>query len=233
MVVAPLTDRFLPDPLKATVSLVPLPNTASPVMASAKSALTVWLKVTLVALNAVSAPRLTALLNAWVLLVVMRPPLISVVPLLAFCTRLVASTVLVNVVLPVLVRAMLPKPREPPTAPVKVIWPVPEVMVKSLVSSLCELTVPLKITELLVVARLKPEEISTASPYCCAPPVVTLPFNLVLPPLSVVMDKPFTAALKVVVPAETRLIAPKLPLLAPPTIPLKVMAPDALVKLKP
>ncbi|CAM3793808.1 hypothetical protein POBR111598_09980 [Polynucleobacter brandtiae] len=55
----------------------------------------------------------------------MDPPLIAVVPDVEFCNRLVAATVLLKVVLPVLVKEILPRPCEPPTAPVKVMLPVP------------------------------------------------------------------------------------------------------------
>ncbi len=69
------------------------------------------------------------------------PPLIAVVPVLEFCVNDVALTVDEKVVVPVLVREILPSPCAPPTAPVKVILPEPEVRVKSLVAEVILSTV--------------------------------------------------------------------------------------------
>ena len=73
------------------------------------------------------------------------PPLIAVVPEVAFWMSELATTVELNVVVPVEVREILPKPCEPPTAPVKVTLPEPEVIVKSLVVDAAELSVEVKL----------------------------------------------------------------------------------------
>ncbi|CAB4816230.1 unannotated protein [freshwater metagenome] len=73
-------------------------------------------------------------------------PLMAVVPEVAFCTNCAAFTAALKVVVPVLVREILPRPWEPPTIPVKVMSPEPVVIVRPLVSPDCELTVPAKLT---------------------------------------------------------------------------------------
>ena len=70
----------------------------------------------------------------------------AVVPELAFCTNCAALTAALMVVIPVLVKAILPRPREPPIMPVKVMSPEPAVIVRPLVSRDSELTVPAKLT---------------------------------------------------------------------------------------
>ena len=74
------------------------------------------------------------------------PPLMAVVPDVAFWMRELATTVEPNVVVPVEVREILPKPCEPPTAPVKVTLPEPEVIVKAYGVVETLLSVPLKLT---------------------------------------------------------------------------------------
>ncbi|BEI37613.1 hypothetical protein PHIN7_13370 [Polynucleobacter sp. HIN7] len=77
------------------------------------------------------------------------------VPVLEFCTTLLATTVELKVVVPVLVKEMLPSPCAPPTAPVKVMLPEPVVIFKSnvlvavLFSVLLKLITPL-LEELLL-----------------------------------------------------------------------------------
>ena len=90
----------------------------------------------------------------------------AVVPEVAFCTSCEALTAALKVVVPVLVKEILPRPRESPTMPVKVMSPEPVLIVRPLVWPDCELTVPLKLTyPLLVVARLRLEVITnTLSP---------------------------------------------------------------------
>ena len=73
------------------------------------------------------------------------PPLIAVVPVLEFCVNDVALTVDEKVVVPVLVREILPSPCAPPTAPVKVMLPEPEVKVKLYVLVAELFNVPLKL----------------------------------------------------------------------------------------
>lgn len=82
------------------------------------------------------------------------PPLIAVVPVLEFCVNDVALTVDEKVVVPVLVREILPSPCAPPTAPVKVILPEPTLTVSALAVVLSLLTVLLNETVLLVVASV-------------------------------------------------------------------------------
>jgi len=69
----------------------------------------------------------------------------AVVPEVAFWMREAAVTAAEKVVVPVEVRDMLPKPCEPPTAPVKVTLPEPEEIVKSLVDDAAELSVEVKL----------------------------------------------------------------------------------------
>jgi len=54
-----------------------------------------------------------------------------------------------------------------------------------------------------------------------APPLIA-----VVPPALVVTEAAVTAALKVVVPVEFRVKAPRAPFVAPPTMPVKVMLPE-------
>ena len=99
----------------------------------------------------------------------MVPPLIAVVPEVAFWMRELATTVEVNVVVPVEAREILPKPCEPPTAPVKVSLPEPEVMVKAYGVVEALLRVPVMVMALLVVPPL------VASKVVLAPKVTLLP----------------------------------------------------------
>ena len=72
----------------------------------------------------------------------MAPPLIAVVPVTEFCTRLVASTVEPMVVVPVLVKEMASNAKPVlPTAPMKLIAPVPALTVRSFAVALALLTV--------------------------------------------------------------------------------------------
>ena len=73
--------------------------------------------------SVVAAPKVTALPKVCTPLVLIEPPLRAVVPVLEFCTTLLATTVEPKVVVPVLVKEMLPSPCAPPTAPVKVMLP--------------------------------------------------------------------------------------------------------------
>jgi hypothetical protein len=82
--VVPETERFLPVPLKVTVSAVPSPKTALPVIAKPYAPVTVPLNVTVLTLNDASAPKVTLFLYSCVLLVVIEPPLIAVVPVVEF-----------------------------------------------------------------------------------------------------------------------------------------------------
>lgn len=79
------------------------------------------------------------------------PPLIAVVPILEFCVNDIALTVDEKVVVPVLVREILPSPCAPPTAPVKVMLPEPTLTVSALAVVLSLLTVLLNEIVLLVV----------------------------------------------------------------------------------
>ena len=63
--------------------------------------------------------------------VVIDPPLMAVVPVEAFCTTEAAVTAALKVVVPVEVSAMAANLLVPPTIPVKVSLPEPEVMVKA------------------------------------------------------------------------------------------------------
>ena len=78
--------------------------------------------------------------------VVIVPPWIAVVPLLAFCVNVVATTVDERVVVPVLVREIFPNPREPPIAPVNVTLPLPVEILRLLFSPVAESTVLAKRT---------------------------------------------------------------------------------------
>ena len=86
----------------------------------------------LVAVRVVSAPKVTLLPKVCTPEVVMVAPLMAVVPVEAFCTKEAAVTAALKVVVPVEVSASAPKaPLDPPpTTPVKVIAPEPEVMVR-------------------------------------------------------------------------------------------------------
>ncbi|BEI37609.1 hypothetical protein PHIN7_13400 [Polynucleobacter sp. HIN7] len=89
--------------------------------------------------------------------------MIAVVPVLEFCTTLLATTVELKVVVPVLVKEMLPSPCAPPTAPVKVMLPEPTLAVRLRGVLLSLSTVLLKEIALLVVAKV------TAAPKVTAP----------------------------------------------------------------
>ncbi|CAM3793230.1 hypothetical protein POBR111598_09960 [Polynucleobacter brandtiae] len=78
----------------------------------------------------------------------------AVVPVIAFCIRLVAATELLKVVLPVLVKEILPRPCEPPTAPVKVMLPVPAETVRFFVVVAALLRLEANTTLLLVVVKV-------------------------------------------------------------------------------
>ncbi len=80
--------------------------------------------------------------------------MIAVVPVLEFCVNDVALTVDEKVVVPVLVREILPSPCAPPTAPVKVMLPEPTLTVSALAVVLSLLTVLLNEIVLLVVAKV-------------------------------------------------------------------------------
>ena len=82
------------------------------------------------------------------------PPLMVVVPVLEFCVNDVALTVDEKVVVPVLVREILPSPCAPPTAPVKVMLPEPVVTVKSFVAAVMLSTVLLNAIAPLLVELL-------------------------------------------------------------------------------
>ncbi len=77
--------------------------------------------------------------------------MIAVVPILEFCVNDIALTVDEKVVVPVLVREILPSPCAPPTAPVKVMLPEPTLTVSALAVVLSLLTVLLNEIVLLVV----------------------------------------------------------------------------------
>ena len=82
------------------------------------------------------------------------PPLMAVVPVLEFCVNDVALTVDEKVVVPVLVREILPSPCAPPTAPVKVMLPEPTLTVRLRGVAPSLLTVLLNEIVLLVVAKV-------------------------------------------------------------------------------
>ena len=117
----------------------------------------------LVASRVVLAPKVTLLPKVCAPEVVMVPPLMAVVPVEAFCTTEAAVTAAVKVVVPVEVKARAPKaPLDPPpTIPVKVMLPEPEVMVRPLAAEAvlpalgAELRVELKPTAPLAEALLE------------------------------------------------------------------------------
>jgi hypothetical protein len=94
----------------------------------------------------VVAPSVTALPKVWTPEVVIRPPLIAVVPVLEFCTSDVASTDELKVVVPVLVNAIAPTALVAPTVPVNVIAPVPVLIVIFRPTSPSLFTAPPKMT---------------------------------------------------------------------------------------
>ena len=104
--------------------------------------------------SVVAAPKVTAFPKVCTPLVLIEPPLIAVVPLLEFCTTVLAATVELKVVVPVLVKEMFPRPCAPPTAPVKVMLLEPTLAVRLRGVLLSLLTVLLKDTALLVVANV-------------------------------------------------------------------------------
>ena len=79
----------------------------------------------------VPAPNVTLLPKVCTPEVVIAPPLMAVVPVEAFCTTEAAVTAALKVVVPVEFRDRAPRALVPPTIPVKVSLPEPEVMVKA------------------------------------------------------------------------------------------------------
>ena len=165
---------------------------------------------------------------------VMVAPLIAVVPEAAFWISELAVTAAEKVVVPMEVRARAANLLVPPTMPVKVSLPEPEVMVKAygvvdwLLSVLAKETVPLP--ELAVVLSVSAAAKVAASPYDWLPEVVTLPPKETVPPVSVVTEAAVTAALKVVAPVEFTDRAANL--LVPPITPVKVVLALPLAVLK-
>ncbi len=104
--------------------------------------------------SVVAAPKVMAFPKVCTPLVLIEPPLIAVVPLLEFCTTVLAATVELKVVVPVLVKEMFPRPCAPPTAPVKVMLLEPTLAVRLRGVLLSLLTVLLKEMALLVVANV-------------------------------------------------------------------------------
>jgi len=84
-----------------------------------------------VVFRVVSAPKVTLLPKVCAPEVVIVPPLMAVVPVEAFCAKDAAVTAALKVVVPVEVKAMAANLLVPPTIPVKVSLPEPEVMVKA------------------------------------------------------------------------------------------------------
>ena len=145
---------------------------------------------------------------------------------------LVALTVELKVEVPVLVRAILPKPREPPTAPVNVILAVPTESVKFLAALASLSTVEPNEILLSVVDKLTFPASDKASLYDCVAEVVTFPVKIVDPPVFVLSDVAFTVELNVVVPVELTAIAPKLPLVPAPTEEPKLTLPAPALMVK-
>ena len=85
-------------------------------------------------------------------------PLMAVVPVEAFCTKEAAVTAAEKVVVPVEVKAIAANLLVPPTIPVKVMLPEPEVMVKAygvveaLSRVLAKDTVPLLVVDKVMLA---------------------------------------------------------------------------------
>ena len=79
------------------------------------------------------------------------------VPDVAFCTNCVALTAALKVVVPVLLKEILPRPWEPPTAPVNVIFlnPVASVKLRTVASTLFRVLVKLMLLLVLVVTPVK------------------------------------------------------------------------------
>ena len=143
---------------------------------------------------------------------------------------LVALTVELKVEVPVLVSEILPKPCAPPTAPVKVIFAVPTESVKFLAAVASLSTVELNEILLSLVDKLTFPASDTASLYDCVPEVVTLPVNIVEPPVLVLSDVALTVELNVVVPVELTAKAPNVPLVPAPTEePKLTLPPPALI----
>ena len=145
---------------------------------------------------------------------------------------LVALTVELKVEVPVLVRAILPKPREPPTAPVNVILAVPTESVKFLAALASLSTVEPNEILLSVVDKLTFPASDKASLYDCVAEVVTFPVKIVDPPVFVLSDVAFTVELNVVVPVELTAIAPKLPLVPAPSEEPKLTLPAPALMVK-
>ena len=102
----------------------------------------------------VSAPKVTLLPKVCTPEVVIAPPLRDVVPVAAFCTTDAVVTTAENVVVPVELSDRAPNLPlvPPPTAPVKVMLPEPEVMVMPL---LAEAALPTLAALLRVLAKEK------------------------------------------------------------------------------
>ena len=107
-----------------------------------------------VVFKVVSAPSVTLLPKVCTPEVVIDPPLIAVVPVAAFCTTDAAVTAAEKVVVPVEVNESAPNLplAPPPTAPVNVTLPEPEVMVMPL---LAEAVLPTLAALLRVLAKEK------------------------------------------------------------------------------
>ena len=230
---------LVPPTMPVKVSL-PEPEVMVKAYGVVETLLRVPLKVTTplpelaVVFRVVSAPKVTLLPKVCTPEVVMVVPLMAVVPLAAFCTTEAAVTAAENVVVPVEVREIAANLLVPPTTPVKVSLPEPEVMVsaygvvEALLSVLAKETVPLP--ELAVVFSVIAAAKVAASPYDWLPEVVTLPPKETVPPVSVVTEAAVIAALKVVAPVEFTDRAANL--LVPPTTPVKVVLAEPLEVVK-
>ena len=90
------------------------------------------------------------------------PPLIAVVPVEEFWVKLALATEALKVVIPVLVKEILPRPLEPPTSPVKVILDVPTLMLSARAVASALLTVLANVIALFVVASVLSADRRTA-----------------------------------------------------------------------
>ncbi len=115
-----------------------------------------------VVVNVVDAPSVTAFPNIWLFVVTIDPPLIAVVPVAEFCIKLALATEALNVVIPVLVKEILPRPLDPPTAPVKVILDVPTLILSARAVASALFTVLANVIVLFVVASVLSAERITA-----------------------------------------------------------------------
>jgi len=101
------------------------------------------------------------------------------------------------------------------------------------------LSVPLKVIALLVLPLVASRVVLapkvTLLPKVCTPEVVMVaPLIAVVPEVAFwISELAVTAAEKVVVPIEVSASAPNLPLLPPPTAPVKVIAPEPEVMVRP